>query len=41
MDIDHPPGIGMADGMALAVEIVKTQAAIVTSAAMKSSTYCT
>jgi hypothetical protein len=34
IDIDHPPGIGMEDDIALALEMVYAQAAIVTIAAM-------
>ena len=41
IDIDQPPGIGIDDDMALAVEMVNIQAASVTTAAMRSSTYCT
>lgn len=43
IDIDHPPGIGMANAIALALEIVQVHAAIVTIAAMmmKDRTYRT
>ena len=34
IDIDHPPGIGMADAIAPALEIVYAQAAIVKTVAM-------
>ena len=34
IDIDHPPGIGMADAMACALEIVYAHAATVTTAAI-------
>ena len=41
IDIDQPPGMGIDDDMACAVEMVNIQAAIVTNAAMRSSTHCT
>jgi hypothetical protein len=34
IDIDHPPGIGMEDDIAWALEMVCAQAAIVTIAAL-------
>ena len=38
IDIDHPPGIGIADDMELALSIVNIQAAMVTTVAMKMGT---